>query len=80
MNLEHKMSQTYQLTAVNQGLKYFRGAKTALHSNLRPLYEIPRSWSKNKVCCTPLKLQLLFKVQLHASTPDYWSTQVKTIS
>ena len=28
MNLEDKMSQTYQLTAVNQGLKkYFKGLK-----------------------------------------------------
>jgi hypothetical protein len=40
----------------------FRRAKTALHSNLRALFEPLRggirAWSKNKVCCTPLKLKL----------------------
>jgi hypothetical protein len=70
MNLEDKMLGTCQLTAVNQGLKnIYDGTKTALHSKLRTLFEplrsLIRAWSKNKVCCTPLKLQLLLKVKLH---------------
>ena len=32
---------------------------------------------QKKVCSTPIKLQLLFKVQLHATTVSDWSTQVK---
>ena len=43
MNLEDKISQTYQLTAVNQGLRNISEAKTALHPNSGPLYETLRS-------------------------------------
>ena len=62
-----------------QGLwKIYREPKIAADSIFKPLFDLvpswPGSWSKNKVCSTLLKLQLLFKVQLHGSTVSDWST------
>ena len=39
MNLEDKNVTTCQLAVVNQGLKNISEAKTALHSDLKPLLE-----------------------------------------
>ena len=69
MNLEDKCHKHINSQLSIRDLEIFQGAKGALHSNLRPLYEtlrsLIRSWSKNKVCRTLLKLQLLFMVKLH---------------
>ena len=58
--------------------------KTATDSILGALFGYVRhkSWtgSLNKVCCTQSELQLIFKVQLHASTLNHWSTRVKQAS
>ena len=68
-----------------QGLrKIYWEPKTAADSIFKPLFDLvpswSGSWSKNKVCSTPLKLKLLSKVQLHASNVSDWSTQVKIAS
>ena len=65
-------------------LEIFLRSKGALHSNLRPLFEPLRSWirswSKNKVCCTPLKIQLLLKVKLHIWYRNHFFILVKAAS
>ena len=65
-------------------LEKFQVPKTAADSTFEPRFALvpswSSSWSKNKVCSTLLKPQLLFKVQLHASTVSDWSTQVKVAS
>jgi hypothetical protein len=52
--------------SVISDLEYFWTLKTAADSKFEPRYDLvpslSGSCSKNKVCSTPLKLQLLFKV------------------
>ena len=79
-----KMSQHVNSLLPIRAWKDLWEPKGALYSNLRPLFEPLRSWirawSKNKVCCTPLKLQHLFKVKLHISSRDHCFILVKAAS
>ena len=68
-----KIHKHCQLVVVHRELRiFFWEPKTAADSIFKPQFDLVSSWSgpcsKNKVCSTPLKLQLLFKLQLHAST------------
>ena len=60
---------------------FFYENRIAADSFFKPLFDLGSSWSgswsKNKVCSTPLKLQLLLKAQLHNRCRSYSSTLIK---